>query len=169
MFHGWDSFYLLVGPSAAALIGLLFVVATLTAGREAINVTRGAHLYMTPVVLHLAMVLAISALALAPEVKASIIGMALGASAMLGFVYAAYICVEFLRGKTPQPPPHWSDIWCYAVAPAAIYLGLAATAALVWRAPFWVPYGTAIVIVALMLICIRNAWDLVTWLAPRRN
>ena len=34
MFEGWENFYLIVGPSAAALIGLMFVVVTLTAGRE---------------------------------------------------------------------------------------------------------------------------------------
>jgi len=34
MFQHWDSYYLLLGSAAGALIGLLFVVATLSAGRE---------------------------------------------------------------------------------------------------------------------------------------
>jgi hypothetical protein len=34
MFQGWDTFFFLIGSSAGALIGLMFVVITLTAGHE---------------------------------------------------------------------------------------------------------------------------------------
>jgi hypothetical protein len=168
MFHGWDSFYLLIGTAAAALIGLLFVVATLTAGHDATAVSRGTHLYNTPTVFNLAAVLVISALALAPDVPAHVVGLLLALSAAVGFIYSTIIIVEFRRGKTPAPP-HWSDIWCYAVAPAALYLALGVIAALIWRRQAWVPYGVAATSVALLLVAIRNAWDLVTWLAPRRD
>ena len=33
MFEGWDNFYLVTGGAAGALIGLMFVVATLEIGR----------------------------------------------------------------------------------------------------------------------------------------
>ena len=56
MFEGWENFYLIVGPSAAALIGLMFVVVTLTAGRERDQTERGKHLYTSPIVWHLAVV-----------------------------------------------------------------------------------------------------------------
>jgi hypothetical protein len=168
MFHGWDNFYLLIGTAAAALIGLLFVVATLTAGREATTATSGQHIYMTPTVFHLALVLLVSALMLAPEIDARLIGILIGIGAVIGFVYIATIGVQLWRRKTPAPP-HWSDHWCYAVAPAAIYLGLAVTALLVWRVPAIAPYSLALTVAALLLIAIRNAWDLVTWLAPRRD
>jgi hypothetical protein len=41
MLEGWKDYFLLVGSAAAALIGLLFVVVTLTAGRELGTVERG--------------------------------------------------------------------------------------------------------------------------------
>ena len=66
MFQHWDSYYLLLGSAAGALIGLLFVVATLSAGREVSTVTRGTKTYLTPTVFHFAMVMAVSALATAP-------------------------------------------------------------------------------------------------------
>ena len=66
MFEGWSDFYLLVASAAGALIGLLFVVVTLTAGREAQSTERGASLYMTPIVFHLATVLLGGAVAMAP-------------------------------------------------------------------------------------------------------
>ena len=43
--------------SAGALIGLMFVVVTLTAGRERDQTEHGKHLYTSPIVWHLAVVL----------------------------------------------------------------------------------------------------------------
>ena len=53
MFHGWENYYLLIGSAAAALIGLMFVVVTLTAGRDRDEVERGKQLYTSPIVWHL--------------------------------------------------------------------------------------------------------------------
>jgi hypothetical protein len=123
---------------------------------------------MTPIVFHLGVVLLISAFALAPDVAAAVVGTGLAVCALVGFIYSVVIVLEMWHPKG-LVPPHWSDIWCYAVLPAVLYLALAVTSALVWRVPPWVPYATGAVLVALLLLGIRNAWDLVTWLAPRRT
>ena len=68
MFDAWENYFLIVGPSAAALIGLMFVVVTLTAGRDRQQVERGQHLYTSPIVWHLGVVLVLSGLASAPTV-----------------------------------------------------------------------------------------------------
>ena len=39
----------MIGSSAAALIGLMFVVVTLTAGRRRDETERGKHLYTSPI------------------------------------------------------------------------------------------------------------------------
>ena len=70
MFEGWENFYLIVGPSAGALIGLMFVVVTLTAGRDRQQTERGKHLYTSPIVWHLAVVLVLSGAAVAPTIHA---------------------------------------------------------------------------------------------------
>ena len=165
MFQHWDSYYLLLGSAAGALIGLLFVVATLSAGREVSTVTRGTKTYLTPTVFHFAMVMAVSALATAPELPALFVGPALGACALAGLVYSVSVCVRLSQGRLEGQ--HWSDFWYFGAAPGATYLGLSATAAAVWMAPPAVPYGAAFLMLVLMLLGIRNAWDLVTWLAPR--
>jgi formate/nitrite transporter FocA (FNT family) len=54
---GWENYYLLIGSAAGALIGLMFVVVTLTAGRDRDQSERGKHLYTSPIVWHLAVVL----------------------------------------------------------------------------------------------------------------
>ena len=67
MFEGWDNFYLMLGPAAVGLIGLLFVVVTLTAGFDRSKAIRGQALYLTPTALHFGMVMVISAIAMAPR------------------------------------------------------------------------------------------------------
>ena len=66
-----------------------------------------------------------------------------------------------------EGPPHWTDAWFYGAIPAAIYVLLAVVAWAFWTEQQWAVNGVAVVINAILLISIRNEWDLVTWLAPR--
>src|SRR5258708_33414685 len=84
MFAGWENYYLMIGPSAAALIGLMFVVVTLTAGRERKQVERGKHLYTSPIVWHLAVVMVLSGGAAAPTMNPRLFGAVAAALAVLG-------------------------------------------------------------------------------------
>jgi len=167
MFEHWDSYYLLIGTVAGALIGLLFVVATLNAGREVTEVTRGTKTYLSPTVFHFAMVVVVSALATAPGLPARYVGLLLSACAIAGLVYSTWVCVRLRSGN--MAGQHWSDFWYFGLAPTAIYLGLGATSGTAWAAPSALPYGTSVLLLLLMLVGIRNAWDLVTWLAPRQQ
>jgi hypothetical protein len=165
MFQGWDSFYLLIGGAAGALIGLLFVVETLTAGVERDKALIGASVYVTPCVFHFAVVLGVSAVALAPRLADWLEGLAVAAAALAGLIYSVRVALGIRSGKL-ETPPHWSDFWYYGVAAAGVYLALGAAAlssACGW--PFG-PDAVAAVTVALLLLSVRNAWDLVTWLAP---
>jgi tryptophan-rich sensory protein len=63
--------------------------------------------------------------------------------------------------------PHWSDIWFYAVGPTVIYAAMAAASWAVWSEQTASAMAVAGVLVALLMLGIRNAWDLVTWLAPK--
>jgi hypothetical protein len=168
MFHGWDSFYLLIGPAAAALIGLLFVVTTLTVGIERGRARRGAAVYMTPTLFHFAVVVTASATALVPGIGAGPAGAVLGGCALAGLVYALSVTVRIAGGSAvPDQAPHWTDVWYYGVAPAAIYVVLGAGALTAWAGSPRAPAIAGAALTALLLIGIRNAWDLVTWLAPK--
>lgn len=167
-FQSWDGFYALTGTASASLIGLLFVVATLARGRDDPHAERGVALYTTPTVFHFAVVLAVSAMALAPKASAWLETIALGAVAVAGVLYAGARAAAIRRGKDSPLAPHWSDFWFYGAAPTGIYVALALTAAMAWAAPRRAPYGVAMLLLALLLVAIRNAWDLVTFLAPKR-
>lgn len=162
--EGWQDFYLLIGSAGAALIGLLFVVVTLTAGRERQTLVTGKRLYTSPIVFHLSMILALSGAAMAPVVTARCFALLCGIVAAAGAVIGIRITIGIRRARSGAVG--WDDVCWYGVAPVFLYLlqlgaaiGLAANAA-------WGALGVGAVLMGLLLVCIHNAWDLVTWLAP---
>ena len=169
MFHGWDNFYFMLGSAAAGLIGLLFVVITLTSELDQNRIQRGQALYMTPTALHFAIVLTTGAATMAPGLSRLETAALLGLIALVGLANAARALVGIAQPADTPAAAHWSDIWTYGVAPVAIYLGLCGSAAAVGFGAAWATYAVAGSVLALLLLAIRNAWDLVTWIAPRRG
>ena len=86
MFQGWDTFFFLIGSSAGALIGLMFIVITLTAGHEPRSVERGAPVYVTPIVFHFAVVFIVSVISVVPGMLPSAVAVILGVCAIAGCV-----------------------------------------------------------------------------------
>ncbi len=159
MFEAWDNFYILLGSAAGALIGLLFIVVTLTAGLDREQALRGASRYMTPTLTAFSAVLLVSAIASAP-LRAGLQRATLVVLALLLLVWAL-VNVRRMFFPDGGPPTHWTDPWWYSAAPAAAYLALAAVAGA------GSPLGVGAVAVALLMLGVRNAWDLITWIAPR--
>ena len=174
MFDGWENFYLIVGPSAAALIGLMFVVITLTADNEPRGMERGAAVYITPIVFHLAVVLVLSAVTMAPALPGEVLAGVLTVLGLFGVVYAVLTLVRFMGLKLANLyVPDLSDRIFYGVLPALAYAALIGAGALVLSDAEAAPYVLGAVTLAVLLIGIRNAWDLVTaivrTLAKRRH
>ncbi len=71
--------------------------------------------------------------------------------------------------RNSEEVPDWTDAWFYGIIPAALYLLLGAVAVGFAGGQGWAIHGLAAVITAMLLSCIRNEWDLVTWLAPRQD
>ncbi len=168
MFEGWTDYFVLTGTASGGLIGLLFVVVTLTAGFERSKALRASAIYMTPNMVHFAFVLVTSAIALAPIPARSVTAVFLGVGAALGFSNALRTCLGIYEFSKQGDPPHWSDIWCYGAAPAGIYLGLLGAAAGIGMGAAFAVGAIAILLMILLLLAIRNAWDLITWMAPGR-
>lgn len=167
MFEHWDSFYLLTGGAAGGLIGLLFIVATLTKGaQDADSALRGTSIYMTPIVANLAIVLAVSGVAAAPGLTRTENGALLALAAAIGFSASGWVIFHLGFHRTLRAA-HWTDIWCYGVMPLGAHALLAAATAAVWLRPDWAARGVAVSLMAGLLIAIRNAWDLVTWISAK--
>lgn len=165
MFAGWETFYQMIGSAAGALMGLLFVVATLTGSLGVDKAQVGAKVYLTPTVFHFAAVLVASATTMVPHLSAPASAGLLGLAGVLGFLYAANVARMLIAGDLTEAP-HWTDIWCYAVMPAGAYLVVIAAAAALEMGVFWAANLLAAALIGLLLLAIRNAWDLVTAIAP---
>ena len=166
MFSHWHEFYLLAGSAAAVLIGLIFVVVTLMSDKPRSSVLAGSRLYMGPVVLHVSFVLALSAAALMPGIEANAFALVALVIAMWG-LGRGLMSIAGIRGRGGGDTPHWTDVWFYGAIPSLLYVALAVVAWAFWSGPAWAAHGVAVVITGLLLVSVRNEWDLVTWLAPR--
>jgi hypothetical protein len=120
---------------------------------------------MTPTVAHLSMVLALSALATAPGIPMFEAGWVFGACALVCLGFTGRALLMFVTGGIKAA--HWTDLWAYGIAPFAVCLLLAASVGAVWLSPAWAPRGIAASLIFLLLLAIRNAWDLVTWITAR--
>ena len=169
MLQGWDNFYFMVGSAAAGLIGLLFVVVTLTTGTDRSQVQRGQALYMTPTALNFAIVLTISAVMMAPGLGPIARASAVAVIALVGLANLAKACHGISRLRADGETVHWTDFWMYGATPTLLYLGIIAGAVAAGWSQTWAPYVVAALLLGLLLTAIRNAWDLVTWIAPKRN
>jgi hypothetical protein len=166
MFEGWGEFYLLAGSAAAVLIGLIFVVVTLMQNRSRSSVMAGSRLYMGPVLLDISFVLVLSAAALVPGISAACFALVAAAVALWALVRGV---MSILGIAALKEEVHWTDLWFYGVAPTALALMLGTVAFAFWSELAWAQNGLAAAIVALLLLAVRNEWDLVTWLAPRAD
>jgi hypothetical protein len=86
---GWENFYVIVGSSAGALIGLQFVVMTLIADMpmDRGNAQAG-HTFTTPTVVHFGVVLLLSAVVSAPWNGIAVAAVLWG---LVGLSGAAYV------------------------------------------------------------------------------
>ncbi|HEY4070222.1 MAG TPA: hypothetical protein VGM04_01530 [Sphingomicrobium sp.] len=165
MFEGWENFYLIVGPSAGALIGLMFVVVTLTAGRDRQQLETGKHLYTSPIVWHLGVVLLLSGAAVAPGISYLQFGIASGSLALLGIAMGVRSAIGIARRRITGSDSLF-DMWWYGIIPAIVYVGLAAAAVAVLSGASWSASAVGAGLMALLLVSIHAEWDLVTFLAP---
>ena len=172
MVHGWENFFYLIGSAAGALIGLMFIVITLTAGHEPRRVERGAPVYVTPIVFHFAVVLVVSAISEVPGLSRTAVAVLLGTSALAGLAYSATTTARLCRKGWIDPIPGWSDKCFYGFLPITIYMGFLFATGAIWLAERKAALMVGAIMLGLLVLGIRNAWDLATTLAqhdPERS
>src|SRR5204862_4110588 len=118
-FAEWDSFYLIIGGAAGALIGLQFVVLTLIAERNRGTSPEAGRAFSSPTVLHFSVVLFLAAFIRVPWpsiTPPSIIGAIVGAGGV------AYILktIREIRAQTIYRPV-FEDWLFHVILPLASY------------------------------------------------
>ena len=158
----WQNFYVIVGSSAGALIGLQFVVLSLIASRPAAETSADAgHAFATPTIVHFGAVLGLSGMLSAPWGSLGGAALLWGLGGLCGAVYIVIVTGR-MRAQSAYKP-EFEDWLFHLVLPMAAYLMLVAAAC---GAGFWQPealFGVGGAAMLLLFIGIHNAWDGVTY------
>ena len=160
-FAEWNSFYVIVGSAAGALIGLQFVVLTLIANRPALRAPEAGAAFATPTIVHFGVVLLLSALVSAPWHGIDIISVVWGLVGLSGIAYAVAVARR-MRVQTVYQPvfEDWLFNVLFPFAAHSMLSGSAYVAHFDLRPALFV-LGAATLL--LLFVGIHNAWDAVTY------
>src|SRR6266511_3563955 len=158
----WETFYVIVGSSGAALTGLQFVVIALIAESRTRTTARQIDAFGTPTIVHFCTVLLVSAILSAPWHGLSRVSLALAACGFTGVVYGL-IVIHRARSQTAYRPVFEDWLW-HAVLPLIAYALLLVAAIMLRSDPRRVLFVVGATAVLLLFIGIHNAWDTVTYI-----
>jgi hypothetical protein len=157
----WDSFYVIVGSAAGALIGLQFVVMTLVAQRPSTPVPEAGAAFATPTVIHFGSALLLSALSRVPWNSITSASAIWGLIGLSGVTYTV-IVARRMRSQTFYQP-EFEDWLFHAMLPLLAYATLAMSA---FAAPLQTRaalFGVGAASLLLLFSGIHNAWDSVAY------
>jgi amino acid transporter len=164
----WQNFYIMVGTAAATLTGLMFVVTTLIAGIDAHLSTLNAAVsaFNTPTVVQFGTVLLLAGILSAPWQTFSSL------SLLLGLVGLGMVCYSVIVLRRMRRVPHYQStledwLW-YLAFPLFAHILLIVAAFVLSGNPAPALYLVGATMIVLLLTGIRNAWDMVTFLAVER-
>jgi hypothetical protein len=164
MLSEWSNFYVMIGGSAAALTGLMFVVITLVSGLErSLPSHDGIGTFSTPTVLYFCCALILAATFCAPWHELLIPGILTALAGLVGCAYVAHTMHRATRLQTYKPDlEDWTWFWCLPFVAFATMLAAGIELPHKVHQAFFA-IGAAVVL--LIFIGIRNSWDVVTYLA----
>jgi hypothetical protein len=165
--QAWESFYVIVGSTAGALIGLQFVVLTLIT--EAGMIRGGGETlaaFGSPNVVHFCAALLVSAIFSAPWGGLGPPGIAVAVAGVCGLVYSVAVLRRAFRQRDYKPV--FEDWVWHAALPMFAYAALVLAGFRLTRASadtLFIVGGSALLLV---FIGIHNAWDTVTYVTLER-
>ncbi len=160
----WSNFYMLTGSAAGALTGLMFVVITLVGGeRRSQAAPTGISTFSTPTVAHFCAALLVSALLSAPWHRLVPPAVLLGVAGVAGIAYILHLMRQTRRLTTYTPD--LEDWTWYTALPLLAYAAILGGAIALPFAAGKALFALAGGVLLLIFIGIRNAWDVVTYIA----
>jgi hypothetical protein len=153
----WDSFYVIVGSSAGALIGLQFVVLTLIAQRPPINFGEAGSAFGSPTVVHFCVALFLSALLHVPWQTITPAAIIWGAVGFTGVAYVVIIVRRMRRQVVYQP--QFEDWLFHVILPLVAYGTLAISSFGAFAYEREALFGVGAAALLLLFDGIHNAWD----------
>jgi hypothetical protein len=158
----WESFYVIVGSSAAALTGLMFVVVTLLADSRRQRSGGALDAFGTPTIVHFCVALLAAAIVSAPWPT---LGDAAYAIGIVGIGAAIYVLIVVQRARRQKDYRPVAEDWIWHVVLPFVAYALFIGAAISMMAHPVTLFGVGAGSLLLVFIGIHNAWDTVTYIA----
>lgn len=175
--HDWQNFYMLLGGASATLVGLMFIAISFGSNRwipeDRPILAASFNAFMSPTFIHFVYVLVTAMVVFVPTLSETVLG-ALLVVAGIGSLGHIARNLPFLLRRYRAGSIDRSDLVWYSLMPALGYiLYLDAGIGLLRAAAGRPTHGQALNALAaatilLLVIGVRNAWDLVVFLALRR-
>ena len=162
--EAWHDFYLVVGTGAAALTGLLFVIVSLGPHVVAGQTRTGVRAFVSPIATHFTVVLVASSAMLVPELPLPLLGAFLAIGGMGGLGYTGWTRVHARWRASTLPFLDW--VWFVGLPVTCFVMVLASGVAIAMSLAIGL-YGIASALLLLIVVGIRNAWDVVLWVAQQ--
>jgi hypothetical protein len=161
-FAAWESFYVIVGSSAAALTGLQFVVMVLGSETNAIKGTT-IRAFASPTIVHFCGVLMVSALISAPWPAVTGASVCLSVTGLAGVIYVMIVLGHARRQS--DYVPEFEDWLCHFALPFVAYFTVVVAAIVLLSHSAAGLFIMAGAVLLLLFDGIHNAWDAVTYIA----
>ena len=157
----WDSFYVIVGSAAGALIGLQFVVVTMIAQQPTRASPDGSAAFGTPTVVHFGTALLLATLSRVPFPTIAAAAVVWGIVGCGGIAYVAVVLRRMRRQGVYEP--QFEDWLFHIVLPMTAYVVLTLSAVATVLFAREALFGVAAASLLLLFIGIHNAWDAVSY------
>jgi hypothetical protein len=170
----WQSFYVIIGSSGAALTGLTFIVITITSDSNGIvdpvNRLHAMRAFISPTVVHFGSALWLSALMCMPGHTASSLSVGLGVSGAIGVGYCVRVSRAMRATSASSAYQPFTSDWVWnVVVPSLAYVGLIGAALLLLTQSVAALDLVAGLTLLLLFVGLRNAWDVVVWTTTERH
>jgi hypothetical protein len=157
----WDSFYVIAGSAAGALIGLQFVVITLIADSPSLPNPLAGAAFGSPTIVHLSAVLLLAMLLRVPWTGLWEPAFVIGGMGVLGMVYILVV-VRRMTAQSAYRPDR--EDWLFHVLFPLLAYGLLAVSGFEMLSHLHGALdGMGVAALLLLFGSIHNAWDAVTY------
>ena len=164
----WHDLYMLAGAASATLVGLLFVAASVGSRFYTADRYPALRAFLSPSVAHFTSVLVACLIAVAPLRNWEVLAALLGTDSLVGLAYAALVSRNMVQhGFTTRLD--LDDRVFYVVLPPLCYAMMAAACGALYRKLDAGCGILALAMVLLLLVGIRNAWDMTVWTIIRTD
>jgi hypothetical protein len=160
-FEEWESFYVIIGAAAGALIGLQFVVMTLLADKPRLASPEAGAAFASPNVVHFSAALLLSALMRVPWHSIGPAAELWGVVGLAGTIYIFIVARRMRRQMSYRPD--WEDWIYHVVLPLVAYALLLVSAFAAMLEDEEALLAVAAATLLQLFIGIHNSWDAVSY------